>query len=86
MKSFSGGSFMKSFIGTKIILAEPMAEGEFNARFKGAERDLNSVSQCGYHVQYSNPDGSVYNSWSPKDTFERAYRPVSDDEKLLLIV
>lgn len=77
---------MKPFIGTKIILAEPMAEGEFNAQFKGAERDPNSVSRSGYHVQYSNPDGSTYDSWSPEDVFERAYRPVSDDEKQLLTV
>jgi len=75
---------MKVFIGTKIILAEPMSEGEFNAQFKGAERDSNNITRSGYHVQYSNPDSSVYNSWSPSDVFERAYRPVSDDEKSLL--
>jgi hypothetical protein len=28
----------------------------------------------GYHVQYNNPDGSIYDSWSPKSVFEKAYR------------
>ena len=28
----------------------------------------------GYHVQYTNPDGSIYDSWSPKDVFEKAYK------------
>lgn len=27
----------------------------------------------GYHVQYINPDGSTYDSWSPKSVFEEAY-------------
>lgn len=28
----------------------------------------------GYHVQYTNPDGSTYDSWSPKSVFEQAYK------------
>lgn len=28
----------------------------------------------GYHVRYTNPDGSFYDSWSPKHVFEEAYR------------
>lgn len=28
----------------------------------------------GYHVRYENPDGSTYDSWSPKDVFEKAYQ------------
>lgn len=34
----------------------------------------------GYRVVY--PDGYV--SWSPAQTFENAYRPVADDERILL--
>lgn len=34
----------------------------------------------GYRVLY--PDG--YESWSPKATFESAYREVTDDEKRLI--
>lgn len=77
---------MKPFIGTKIILAEKMTDGEFATKFKGAESNPAAISQMGYHVQYSNPDGSVYDSWSPSNVFERAYREVSEDEKLLLTV
>lgn len=31
------------------------------------------VWRDGYHVQYANPDGTTYDSWSPKETFERTY-------------
>lgn len=48
---------MKTYIGTKIIQAEP------------AEKD----GKDGYKVVY--PDG--YESWSPKDVFEEAYREVT---------
>ena len=32
----------------------------------------------GYHVQYTNPDGSIYDSWSPKDVFEQSYQIVEN--------
>lgn len=38
--------------------------------------------KAGYVVLY--PDG--YKSWSPKDSFESAYREVSDSEKALACV
>lgn len=49
---------MKTYIGVKIIQAEPRPRGS----------DLSP----GYEVHY--PDG--YSSWSPKKTFEQAYREV----------
>lgn len=52
---------MKQYIGTKIIQAEPAyskPSGENNLRLPG------------YKVVY--PDG--YESWSPKEVFEKAYR------------
>lgn len=52
---------MKQFIGTKLIKAEP-------AEKLGAQ---------GYKVVYSQPDGSEYTSWSPKDVFEESYREVN---------
>jgi len=65
---------MKAFIGAKIILAEPMDELAYHQsrgqEFKGAE------NRAGYKVVY--PDGYV--SWSPKETFETAYRPVTTHE------
>ena len=50
---------MRQYIGTKIIDAEPMSRGQ------------GGKAEDGYKVRY--PDG--YESWSPKDVFEEAYRP-----------
>lgn len=50
---------MRQYIGTKIIEAEPMSRGQ------------GGKAEDGYKVRY--PDG--YESWSPKDVFEEAYRP-----------
>lgn len=52
---------MQSYIGTKIIHAEPQVDHQ-----AGEPRD-------GYKVVYA--DG--YTSWSPKDVFEEAYRQTS---------
>lgn len=52
---------MERYIGTKIIEAEPMS------------RAHGDKSEDGYKVRY--PDG--YESWSPKDVFEEAYRKAS---------
>ena len=49
---------MKQYIGTKIIQAEPMKRGGVDG------------IKDGYKVIY--PDG--YESWSPNDVFEAAYR------------
>lgn len=74
---------MKAYLGTKIILAEPMSDVQFNAQFKNQESDGSEAAR-GYHVQYSNPDGSKYDSWSPASVFERAYREISADEVQLI--
>jgi len=52
---------MKNYIGTKIIQAEPSLK---------AEKSLNGKREEGYKVIYE--DG--YESFSPKDVFEKAYR------------
>ena len=64
---------MKKYIGTKQVEAEPMTMGD--AYSKGllqagrvpseAEKD-----KAGYHVKYK--DG--YESWSPAEPFEEAYK------------
>ena len=54
---------MKKYIGTKTIMAKPMAKSE-------AEKVLNRSLADAYLVEY--PDG--YKSWSPKETFEQAYK------------
>ena len=69
---------MKKFIGTKEVLAELMMEGIAYSNGwarKGAFVDDNHNGREGYHVQYVNPDGSTYDSWSPKDVFEKSYKP-----------
>lgn len=53
---------MKTFIGVKMIQAEP------------AERD----GEAGYRVIYS--DG--YESWSPKEVFERGYFEIERPDRL----
>lgn len=68
---------MKAYIGSKIILAEPMNKCEFD---EGKKQPCGDPKHRGYHVQYSNPDGSKYDSWSPKDVFKNAYREVTVGE------
>ena len=65
---------MKKYIGTKQVKAEPM--NELAAVEKGFARknEDNHEWRQGYHVQYTNPDGSTYDSWSPKQVFEQAYK------------
>jgi hypothetical protein len=67
---------IKTYIGAKIIQAEPMSEKEYNiwsgkATFKG--------DRPGYKVIYPG-----YVSWSPKDVFENAYREITQDERELV--
>ena len=63
---------MKQYIGTKIIQAEPAYRLD-KKTVQPADWPIPAGSQAdeGYAVRY--PDG--YMSWSPKATFEEAYRP-----------
>ena len=68
---------MKKYIGTKIIEAEPAyrvvdAEGNVRVVTEAAEAKRCGTVDLGYKVRY--PDG--YESFSPKDVFEEAYRPI----------
>lgn len=67
---------LKKYIGTKVVEARPM--NEIDAEYIGYARKNsgNHEWRDGYHVRYTNPDGSFYDSWSPKDVFEKAYREV----------
>ena len=69
---------MKTYIGTKIIEAEPMTRGEYN-QFRGwtIPADENPDDE-GYRVVY--PDGYV--SWSPKEVFENDYRETGEVDEL----
>ena len=76
---------MKQYIGTKVVQAEPAFKlTGFRANCKVANQVLNAAQladckqsgweftdqQEGYRIRYA--DG--YESWSPKDVFEDAYR------------
>lgn len=70
---------MKTAIGTKVIRFESMTQKEFYERFKHSTGDVTPQNIEGYHVQYDNPGGSMYDSWSPKRVFDDAYTDVSGD-------
>lgn len=70
----------KLYIGSKLITAYPLDERTFLGDFKGQDSEAKRETRPGYKVTY--PDGYV--SWSPKETFETAYREVTDSEKALL--
>jgi hypothetical protein len=77
------GQTMKTYIGTKIINAEPMTRQAYND-FRGwpLPADENGFDK-GYLVEYT--DGGKANtgafrgyvSWSPKEQFDNAYRLTS---------
>ncbi len=62
---------MKQYIGTKMIEAEPE-----NLRWQNETGEIEEES--GYRVRY--PDG--YESWSPRDVFEKAYLPLECNHTL----
>ena len=61
---------MRQYIGTKMVEAEPCAAWKYT--------DNHKVGDPGYRVRYA--DG--YESWSPKDVFERAYLPLTVNPEL----
>ena len=64
---------MKKYIGTKQIEAEPMTMGEAYEKGllqAGRVPNENEKSNDGYHVRYQ--DG--YESWSPAEPFDKAYK------------
>lgn len=65
---------MKTYIGTKQVKAEPMNELAAVENGYARKNEDNHEWREGYHVQYINPDGSTYDSWSPKSVFEQAYK------------
>ena len=71
---------MKSYIGCKIIRAEEMDELTFINKVKNEDIPQNRENREGYLVQYA--DG--YQSWSPKEVFEIAYREVTQTEKEII--
>jgi len=67
---------MKTYIGVKIIQARPMTRGEYNA-YRGWTSPLDeNPLDYGYLVKYSDD----YESWSPEDVFDLAYRELTSNE------
>lgn len=72
---------MNRYIGVKEINAKPMTRLEYNV-FRGWDLPTNeNPDDEGFLVEYidggspNTPDYKGYVSWSPKDVFERAYKP-----------
>lgn len=72
---------MELYIGCKIIEAEPMyrkdaIEKGYN-RLNDKEKESKIENIYGYHIKY----GDGYESWSPANIFEAAYRPLDSFNK-----
>ena len=64
---------MKKYISTMQVVAEPMTMGEAyekNLLRAGRVPNESEKTKAGYHVKYDD----VYESWSPAELFEKAYR------------
>jgi hypothetical protein len=61
---------MPRYIGVKVVEAEPMTAPEFNEQVRPMKHY--GESQEGYKVVYE----TGYESWSPKDVFDKAYRRI----------
>ena len=72
---------MKRYIGVKEINAKPMTRIEYNVLRSWDLPTNENPDDEGYLVEYidggspNHPEFNGYISWSPKDVFERAYRP-----------
>ena len=75
---------MKTYIGTKQVKAEPMNELAAVEKGYARKNEDNHEWREGYHVQYTNPDGSTYDSWSPKQVFENSYN-VCDEGQVAMV-
>lgn len=73
---------MKKYIGTKQVEAEPMTMGEaFRRSLLQAGRIVTDKEAPGYYVRYDNG----YESWSPAEVFEKAYKIADTFTDRLLI-
>lgn len=69
---------LKKYIGTKEVMAAPMDEATAVAKGFARKNGDNHEWRPGFHVRYNNPDGSIYDSWSPANVFNQSYK-VADD-------
>lgn len=69
---------MQTYIGTKLVEAEPAWRLNSKLYTWDALPDSADHAEAGYRVRY--PDG--YESWSPKEVFEKAYLPLEHNQEL----
>lgn len=70
---------MKKYLGTKLVTAKPMTRVEAEVILgKPAKQEYSGE---GYLVRYE--DG--YQSWSPKEVFDKAYKPADNFLDRLII-
>lgn len=66
------------YIGTKLVEASPMTRGAYN-QYRGWQIPAEENPEDeGYLVRYSDN----YETWSPKEVFEKAYLQVDDNKTL----
>lgn len=73
---------MKKYLGTKLVTAKPMTRAEAEVILgKSIKLAKQEYSGEGYLVRYE--DG--YQSWSPKEVFDKAYKPADNFLDRLII-
>lgn len=73
---------MKKYLGTKLVTAKPMTRAETEVVLgKFIKPAKQEYSGEGYLVRYE--DG--YQSWSPKEVFDKAYKPADNFLDRLII-
>lgn len=73
---------MKKYLGTKLVTAKPMTRAEAEVILgKSIKPAKQEYSGEGYLVRYE--DG--YQSWSPKEVFDKAYKPADNFLDRLII-
>ena len=69
------------YIGCKVIKATKMDEVSFLTEIKQQPTFEGQETRLGYYVEY--PDG--YQSWSPVEAFENAYRAITPQEAVFML-
>jgi hypothetical protein len=85
MAIFTTPQTLKNYVGAKIIQAVPMGELTFLREVKQQDVETARPDRSGYLVIYpSDGKGGTYQSWSPKEVFESAYREVTEGEAAMI--
>lgn len=74
--NYSTKSKMKKYIRTEVVEAEPMTEYEAISKgYSIGQLGYGCEREEGYHTKEFTLVGRIYDSWIPKDVFEKAYKP-----------